>query len=146
MSGRAKRAPRRAGGVTLVEMIAAMVILSVAVPPTLWAVRQAQLRRLAPVHAERARWLAIERLEGVIADHGAPTRGYAFVQNAAYPDEAALAGFPGFSRRVRIVETGPDLATSGADCKTVTVTVEYDDPAVGRRSVVLSTVLAKLTP
>lgn len=60
---------------------------------------------------------------------------------AGFPDEAAVAGFPAFSRQVRVLN-----ATPAPDMKTVTVTVTFNAPHGDRRvqeSVVLRTLVAR---
>ena len=47
------RATRRSG-FTLIETVAAIVILAVAVPPMLWAVTESQRQRINPMMASRA--------------------------------------------------------------------------------------------
>ena len=69
---------------TLVEAIAAIVVLSIAVPSMMWAVRDAQMNRIDMLFASQARWLATEKLEDIIADRHASTRGYVFLLPANY--------------------------------------------------------------
>lgn len=117
------------------------MIVSVMVPPTIMVIRDAQIRRAGVTMASRARWLASERLEDVIADRHSTTRGYPYAVNGNYPAEAAIAGFAGFSRSVVIVQTGPDLVTPGAGYKVITVTVSWMDPFRGTVSLPLSSVV-----
>jgi prepilin-type N-terminal cleavage/methylation domain-containing protein len=141
---RAVNRSRRAG-FTLIEAIAAMVILSVALPPMLWAIRDAQVRRVGPIMASRARFLATEKLEEVIADRHSATRGYAWVATARYADEASVAGFPGFARAVAVAETDASLVGAGTGYKTVTVTISWTDVGGIPRSLVVSTVITDYT-
>lgn len=127
----------------------AIVLASVAIPGMMWAVRDAQRNRTEPVMFDRARWLAVERLEDVIADRHSAARGYGYVVNASYPAEPSVSGFPGLSRSVSINETGVSLSGAGTGYKTVTVTVTY--PAGGGggggvRSFSVSTVVTEYTP
>ncbi len=131
---------------TLIEAIIALVILSVAAPAMFLAVTDAHARRMNPVQDTRARWLAAEKLEDIIADRHSPSRGYGYVISPNYPDESPLAEFPGFSRRVVISETGADLSSAGTGYKTVNVTVTYAGAAGASRAFSLSTVLADYTP
>lgn len=133
-------------GFTLIEAIAAIVILSVSVPAMLWAVRTAMLRRVDPIMASRARWLATERLEDVIADRHSPSRGYTYVVNANYAAEASITGFPGFTRSVNIAETAVDLTSTGTGYKTVRVSVGYTDSRGTARTLSLATVITDYTP
>lgn len=119
------RAPHRPGAFSLIEAIIAIVILSVAVPAMFWAVRDAAERRAEPVMLNRARWLAAEKIEDVLADRANPSRGYAYVVAANYPAESPVAGFAGFARQVTVAERGPDLVGAGTGYKVVTVRVDY---------------------
>lgn len=135
-----------AEGFTLIESIAALVILAVAIPPIVNGITDAHRRRSAPVLFERARWLAAERLEDVIADRHSSTRGYAYVVNANYPAEPSIAGFTGCSRTTTITETGPNLVAAGSGYKTVTVTVTFPNPVGPTLSFQLSAVVTDYTP
>jgi prepilin-type N-terminal cleavage/methylation domain-containing protein len=134
---------RSARAFTLIETIVAVVVIGVATPAMLWAVREAHIDRANPVLASRARWLAVERLEEVIADRHSPLRGYDWLVAANYRDEREVDGFPGYARRVRLRETGADLATAGAGYMAVTVEVEWLDAGRVRRTLSVSTVLTE---
>jgi prepilin-type N-terminal cleavage/methylation domain-containing protein len=139
----------RSNGFTLIEAIVAIVVLSVAIPPMLLAMRETQHRRVAPIQADRARWLASERLEEIIADRHSTTRGWAYLVNANYAAETPVNGFQGFGRSVAITETGADLASAGTGYKKIAVTVTWADAGVGAgasRSFTLSTVVTDYTP
>ena len=133
------RSPRRA--FTLIEAICAIVLLAVALPAMFWAVRDAAVRRADPALAIRARWLALEKLESIIADRHCTTRGYPYVTASNYPGEDSIAGFAGFSRSVAVAETGADLAGPGAGYKRVTVTVSYTNSRGQTSAFSLATVL-----
>lgn len=128
-------------GFTLIEAIIAIVVLAVAVPPMLWSIQDSQVSRVAPILASRARWLATEKLEDIVADRHSSTRGYGYVIDANYPAEAAVTGMTGFSRSVAITETGAALASGGTGYKLVTVTVGWIDARAEARSLSLSTVV-----
>lgn len=136
----------RSRGFTLIEAIAAIVILAVAMPAIMLGLTDAQRRRAGPVMDERARWLAVEKIEDVIADRHSSTRGYAYVIAANYPAEPSISGFAGYSRSVGVIETGADLTSPGTGYKTVTVTVTYTGAAGTPRSFALSTVVTEYTP
>ena len=129
---------------TLIEAITAMVIMGIAMPAMLAALSSAHRGRVAPVMASRARWLAVERLEDIIADRASPARGWEYVVPGNYGDEPSIPEVPGFSRTVQIDETGPDLATPGEGYKTITVTVAWVHGGDETRSVRLATVLTEL--
>jgi len=115
----------RRGGFSLIEAIIVIVILSVAVPAMFWAVRDAAERRAEPVMFARARWLAAEKLEDIVADRYSSLRGYAYVVNSSYPAEETLDGFPGFSREVEVIERAANLVSAGTGYKVATVRVRY---------------------
>jgi hypothetical protein len=123
------------------ETVAAIVVLTLAVPPMLLSIREAAGQRAGPTLSSLARWLATERLEDVIADRHSATRGYAWVVSGNYPAEAQVPGFANFSRSVSVVETAADLVTPGIGYKRVTVTVGWTDPKAGATSLALATIL-----
>ena len=134
-------------GFTLIETIAAIVILSVAIPPMLWAVQNSRVERINPMMASRARWLASRKLEDVIADRHSSTRGYAYLVTGNYPAENPVAGATGFTRSVALTESGADLIpASGTGYMTVTVTVGWTDGRGEARSLAVATVLTDYTP
>jgi prepilin-type N-terminal cleavage/methylation domain-containing protein len=136
----------RSRGFTLAESITAIVILSISVPSMLWGVRQAHTHRANRVLASRAHWLAVERLEDVIADRHSSTRGYSYLIPANYPAEATVPGYPGYSRAVAFTETTANLSTPGSGYMRATVTVTYTDASGASRSLPLATELTNYTP
>lgn len=133
-------------GATLIEAIAAIVIASVALPSMLWAMQGAHASRVDPVLATRARWLAGEKLEDIIADRHSTTRGYTYVVSGNYPVEAGVSGFSNFSRSVAITESGVELSGAGTGYKSIAVTVGWTDGRGQARTLSLSTVLTSYTP
>ncbi len=142
----------RRTGFTLIETVAAIVILAVAVPPMLWAVTEAQRQRINPMLASRARWLAVEKLEDVVADRHSTTRGYAYLATANYAAENPVPGsgyYAGFTRSVTFLETKADLVTTSPaplGYMTVTVIVGWNDADLAARTLDISTVLTDYTP
>lgn len=139
------RAGRAVGGIrralTLVESIATIVVVSIAVPPIMISMRDAATRVVDPIQSDRARWLAAEKLEDIIADRHSTTRGYAYVTNANYAAEASVSGFANFARSVSVAETGADLSSAGTGYKRVTVTVSWSDARGVGRSLAVATVV-----
>ena len=135
----------RRRGFTLVETIAAIVILAVALPPLLWAIRDAHVQRVNPVMASRARFLATEKLEDVIADRHSTTRGWDYLVGANYPNESSISGFPGFSRSVTLNETAADLTSAGTGYMTITVSVAWADATATPRTLAVSAVTTEYT-
>jgi prepilin-type N-terminal cleavage/methylation domain-containing protein len=136
------RLPRSRRGFTLIEAIIAVVVMAIAIPPMFWAFRDSNVRRVDPINVSRARWLAEEKLEDILADARSTTRGYTYVIDANYPAEAPVAGFTGFYRSVAITQSGVGLvAGSGTGFKTATVSVVYVDGKGGTRTLSVSTVV-----
>jgi Tfp pilus assembly protein PilV len=131
---------------TLIEAIVSVVILATAVPGMMLAVREAHRDRASPVLASKARWLATEKLEDIIADRHSTTRGYAYLVNSNYAAESSISGSPGFTRSVAISETAANLVSAGTGFKKVTVTVNWTDARGGARSLAIATVLTDYTP
>ncbi len=140
----------RRNGFTLIETVAAIVILSLAVPPMLWAVREAQRQRINPMLASKARWLAVEKLEDIIADrHSSDAAlGYDNLIAANYPAETPIGSDPGFNRTVTFLETLADLTTPDANggYMNVTVQVSWTSAEGNVRSLSISTVLTEYVP
>jgi hypothetical protein len=132
--------------VTLIESIGAIVILSIAIPPMYWSIRESEYQRVNPVLASRARWLASSKLEDIIADRASTTRGYAYLIPGNYPVESSITGYPGYTRTVTLTETEVDLQTAGSGFMTVDVQVDYTDAGGDTRSMTISTVLTDYTP
>lgn len=133
-------------GFSLVEAIAALVILALAIPPMMWALRASGAHRANSVLATTARLLAQEKLEDVLADRHSTTRGYGYIAAGNYPDEVPVDAFPGFRRSVAINETGADLTSPGTGYKTVSVAVSYTDATGAGRTIALQTVVTDYTP
>ena len=126
---------------TLIEAIIAIVVLSISVPPMFWAIRQAHINRVNPEMISRARWLATEKIEAIIADRHSTTRGYSYLNTTNYPAEPSITGFPGFTRSVSFAETGVDLTTAASGYTKITVTVGWTDATATARSLSINTVL-----
>ncbi len=133
-------------GFTLIEAIVAIVVLSVAMPSMMWSIREAQMNRANPVLSSRARWLAVSKLEDVIADRHSVTRGYDYLITGNYPDEPSIAGYNGFSRRVLLDETTVDLVTPGDGYMIATVEVAWTDAGGSNQTLVVATVLTEYAP
>jgi Tfp pilus assembly protein PilV len=129
MDRRSPSAPRRARGATLLEAVFAVLLLGISVPPILGFFRQGTLSSIAPERQTAAYFLAMERMEEIIADRHSSTRGYSYLTAAHYPAES-LAG--GFTRTAAFNEvSSADLTThqSGTGYLLITVTVQYSAPA-----------------
>nr|AQQ75240.1 hypothetical protein [uncultured bacterium] len=107
----------------------------------LWSIKQAHVQRVNPMMASKARWLATEKLEDIIADRHSTTRGYGYLVSGNYPIENPVGGAPGFTRSVSINETRANLTSPGTGYKRVTVTVSWTDATSTNRSLSIATVL-----
>ncbi len=123
------------------EVVATIVVIGLAAPALLIAVRDATVRRASNQQQIIARWLVCEKLEDVVADRHSATRGWSYIATANYPAEATVNGFVAFARTTTITETGSDLASPGNGYRTVTVTVTYRDAREGTKSIAIATVL-----
>lgn len=140
MLRRSARRKRCRTGLTLIEAIALICVLSIATPAMMWSLAIANDNRTVPLMAGRARFLASEMLEGILVDRFAVARGYAYVVAANYPAESAVIGFPRFARSVSISETARNMTGAGTGSKTVTVSVVYPTSR-GSRTLSLSTIM-----
>jgi hypothetical protein len=125
----------------LIEAVSSIIILSIAIPPMLWAIRDGHTRRVNPMMSSKARWLASEKLEDIIADRHSSTLGYAYLIPGNYPAENPVSGFTGFSRTVSFTQTGGDLVSAGTGYMRVTVTVSWTDATGVARSLALSSII-----
>lgn len=140
-SGHGQTAAVRRRGFTLIEAIVAIVMLAIIVPPTMYALREGHKQRANPVLASRARWLATEKIEDIVADRHSTSRGYAYLVAANYPAEPSITGFPGFTRSVAFTETTVNLSTPGTGYMRAVVNVGWTDAGGTSRSLSLTTVL-----
>lgn len=133
----------RSAAFTLVELVASIMLISIAFPPLAIAMRDGVIRQAGMNQRIIARWLAHARIEQIIADRHStnPNRGYANILTANYAAESPVSGFPAFSRSVSITETTQNLSTAGTGYKVVTVTVTWADAQRGSTSLQLQTVL-----
>jgi Tfp pilus assembly protein PilV len=137
---------RTARGFTLMEAVAAIVVLSVCVPAMMWSLRMASGHSLSELQASRARWLVQEKLEDIMADRHSSTRGFSYLTAGNYPAESSIAGSPGFSRSVAFSQTAADLVTAGTGYMKVTVNVTYGDWGGTSRTLSVCTVITDYTP
>lgn len=128
---------------TLIEAITAVLVLGVAMPSMLAALASAHQARVTPIKTSQARWLAMERLEDVIADRASPERGWAYLVTGNYPTESTVPDFPGFARTTTLTETESDLVTPGEGYMTAAVTVSWIHEQDTPLSVTLTTVLTE---
>jgi prepilin-type N-terminal cleavage/methylation domain-containing protein len=118
----------KGAGFTLIEVVAAVVLLGIAVPPILAFLAQSGVKGVFPERQTAAYFLAVEKLETIIADRHSPNRGYAYLTTANYPAETLSDGY---TRTVAFQEVAPTSlasAQSGSGYLRITVTVSYANP------------------
>lgn len=105
-------------GVTLIEVIIAMVILTV----VLLGMGSFAVRFTRTVQQSDARTVAVELASQRISEvRSSPN--YAGIETTYNGTEASIAGFSGYRRTTQIVRTGGPKPTNNQDYKTVTVSV-----------------------
>jgi len=116
--------------ITLVDVIAAIVILSVALPPLILSFADASVQSIKPAAAQVAAFLVTERMEEIIARRH-QTGGFDQVTVANFPSENPVSGFAGYERSVAVTEVATDLTTPqvNSGLKNVVVTVSWDGGA-----------------
>lgn len=117
-----------AKGMTLIELVAAIVVLGLIVPPVLMFFAETTKHSLQFERQTLAYFLAVEKMEMVMADRHAVDRGYDYLSPANYPSETLSNGFV---RTVGFQEVSPgDLSAgqSGSGYLKITVTVTYRNP------------------
>ena len=90
--------------------MAAILVIAIAFPPLFFALTDAHRSRVEPIQVSKARWLAAEKIEDVLADRHSSTRGYSYVSSGSYPAENPVTGHAGFSRSVSVSETRSRVA------------------------------------
>lgn len=120
---------KRPGG-TLVEVVIAMVVLALVVPPLMVQFSASAAAQKSTLIEHNLLQLADERLGMVLADHANPTRGYDYVTGSNYPDETDPLGFTGYTRTTTVREvSAPDFvaASPGSGLKRVRILVTGPD-------------------
>ena len=103
-------------GLSLIEVVLAIVILGLAVPPLMFAMVAGIQQQEAVLVQQDLSQLASERMWAIFADHANPTRGYDYIVNAAYPNETTPRGLTGYTRQTTIKEvSATDYVTEQAD-------------------------------
>jgi type II secretory pathway pseudopilin PulG len=98
----------RRRGLSLVEVVMTIIILGLAVPPLLFQLAAGVQQQEATLIQQNLVELSSERMWEVFADHADPTRGYAYIADAAYPLENAPRTLTGYTRRTTVLEVDPN--------------------------------------
>lgn len=117
---------------TIIEVVMALVILGIALPPLISSFADASMQSIHPSNTTVAAFLVIDRMEEVVArryrgiDSG--VTGYDAITTVNFPDEVPVPGFAALERRVTIAEVDSDLNPSGTQVgyRLVTVTVSWN--------------------
>jgi len=99
---------------TIIEVVMAIVILSIALPPLMNAFVDASMQTIHPSLATVGAFLAIERMEEVVAWRYRSGNGYNDLANPTtlateFPDESPVSGFSVFDRTVGSVYMDYDV-------------------------------------
>lgn len=94
-------------GLSLVEVVVALVILALAVPPLMFQLGAGVQQQRAALIQQNLTQLAAERMWQIFADHADPTRGYDYIQTSAYPPEDGPWGLSGYRRVTTVREVSP---------------------------------------
>jgi len=115
-------------GATVIELVSALVILGVALPPLMRAFIESSTQTIGPSNATVAAFLAIEKMEQITARRYSSTTG--FSQVTAEP-AAGVPGFPIFTRSVTVSNDTAGLLNiaSDSDYKRVRVIVSWNGGA-----------------
>lgn len=109
----------------------ALAVLSISLPSLMAAFANASTQGILPSNSTVASFLAIGRMEEIIARRYRGTDGYSAITTANFPAESAVSGYSMFSRTVSVDYVTPTLASAGSDqgYKKVTVTVGWNSGA-----------------
>ena len=117
-------------GTTIIEVAMALTILAIALPPMIQAFADASRQTILPANDAVAGFLAIEKMEEIVARRYRGTDGYTGV-DALVGTESPVSGFSYFTRTVTEAFVTSSLAASGSDVgyKKFTVTVTWQSGA-----------------
>jgi len=122
------RTEKNKGGFTLIEIVITLVVLSIAALGVLSVFTVGISRSTDPLILNQATQLAQEKMDSIVGDRQA--LGFSAITTAAYPAEAAVTGFPNYSRSVNVICVAPADLNADAGCpqnyKQVTVTVSWN--------------------
>ncbi|MCK4342223.1 MAG: prepilin-type N-terminal cleavage/methylation domain-containing protein [Phycisphaerae bacterium] len=98
---------RKQRGLSLVEVVVAIVIVGLAAPPLLFQIANGVRQQEAVLIQQNLVQLASERMWEIFTDHANPTRSYDYITAAAYPDETAPRALEGYQRQTEVREVSP---------------------------------------
>jgi type II secretory pathway pseudopilin PulG len=117
----------RRRAISLLEVVVAMVIMAIAIPPLFIQIAADVQQQEAFLVQRNLTHLASERLWEIYADHADPDRGFDHVAESSYPGEADAGGLTGYVRTTEVLEVSDSdyvtqTANSGVKRCRVTVT------------------------
>ncbi len=115
----------RRRALSLVEVVFAVVILGLAVPPLLVQVGAGTQQQQAALIQTNLVQIASERLNDILADHTNPLRGYTYLIDASYLLNNAPRGLTGYTLRTELREvSGTDYLSvqAGSGIKRLRIT------------------------
>ncbi len=121
-------ARRRSGGFTLIEIVAVIVLMAIAVLGILAVFGDASRTLGLNVASQTGSQLAQQMAEQILADRRNPARGYAYIIPANYPvGPVPVPGSPNYTRTITItnnITTNPPCpVTTAGTCSQVVVTI-----------------------
>lgn len=122
---------RQLRSTTIIEVVVVIVILSVALPSLITSFAEASIQSIQPYRQSIGSFLAVERMEEIIARRYRGTDGYDAITTANFGSESSISGFPGYARSVSVSFVDSDLNSVGSDAgfKRVNVRVSWDSGA-----------------
>lgn len=100
----------RRSAVTIIELVMAIVILSIALPPMMASFADSSRQSIRPSNATVASFLAIDKMEEIVARRFRGADGYAQMDSIAGA-ESSITDFPLFSRTTLIENVSIDYVT-----------------------------------
>jgi prepilin-type N-terminal cleavage/methylation domain-containing protein len=116
----------RQRGFTLIELVAIIVLLSIAGTAILGMFGQVGRSLTTNQDTQTGAQLVQEKAEQILADRRNAARGFAWIVAANYPAETPISGFAAFDRSVTIsdIATSPPCpVTTAGTCRQVVVRV-----------------------
>lgn len=89
-------------GFTLIELVMLLVILAIGVPPLIVIGNQILQQMHQSSYVTIGTALAQEKIETILGDKDAPSRGFTYIVSGNYAAESPVAGFTGYNRTVTI--------------------------------------------
>ena len=125
----------RRRGLSLFEVVVAMVIMGLAIPPLFIQIAADVRQQRGSLIQTKLTRLVSQRMWEIFADHADPDRGYDYVIDSAYPDESNVDGLTDYTRLTVVLEvSAADFITpeAGSGIKRFKITVTAPDGRLTR--------------